>query len=159
MERHELLERLAPLIPPPRAHQVRYQVLAPCASGRDRVVPAADEAAASGGTPAGCERRAGALVPRGGARTAKQPDARGRPGSRYAEPEKRVRLVLNPPRHALAEVLDLCEPFPDPVPTGMGSGHHTIVHVRLLPQCPGRFSGSPGPRAGPGRPQTDRASS
>jgi hypothetical protein len=24
MERHELLERLAPLIPPPRAHQVRY---------------------------------------------------------------------------------------------------------------------------------------
>jgi hypothetical protein len=31
MERHELLERLAPLIPPPRAHQVRYHgVLAPC---------------------------------------------------------------------------------------------------------------------------------
>ena len=41
MERHELLERLAPLIPPPRAHQVRYHgVLAPCASGQDRVVPA-----------------------------------------------------------------------------------------------------------------------
>jgi hypothetical protein len=40
MERHELLERLAPLIPPSRAHQVRYHgVLAPCASGRDRVVP------------------------------------------------------------------------------------------------------------------------
>jgi len=40
MERHELLERLAPLIPPPRAHQVRYHgLLAPCASGRDRVVP------------------------------------------------------------------------------------------------------------------------
>jgi hypothetical protein len=40
MERRELLERLAPLIPPPRAHQVRYHgVLAPCASGRDRVVP------------------------------------------------------------------------------------------------------------------------
>ncbi len=40
MERHELLERLAPLIPPPRAHQVRFHgVLAPCASGRDRVVP------------------------------------------------------------------------------------------------------------------------
>jgi hypothetical protein len=40
MERHELLERLAPLIPPPRAHQVRYHgVLAPCASGRDRIVP------------------------------------------------------------------------------------------------------------------------
>jgi hypothetical protein len=40
MKRHELLERLAPLIPPPRAHQVRYHgVLAPCACGRDRVVP------------------------------------------------------------------------------------------------------------------------
>ena len=39
MERHELLERLVPLIPPPRAHQVRYHgVLAPCASARDRVV-------------------------------------------------------------------------------------------------------------------------
>ncbi|MCP5069510.1 MAG: transposase [bacterium] len=42
MERHELLERLAPLIPPPRAHQVRYHgLLAPCASGRDRIVPEA----------------------------------------------------------------------------------------------------------------------
>jgi hypothetical protein len=41
MERRELLERLAPLIPPPRAHQVRYHgVLAPCSSGRDQVVPA-----------------------------------------------------------------------------------------------------------------------
>ncbi len=41
MERRELLERLAPLIPPPRAHQVRHHgVLAPCASGQDRVVPA-----------------------------------------------------------------------------------------------------------------------
>jgi hypothetical protein len=40
MEAHELLERLVPLIPPPRAHQVRYHgVLAPCASARDRVVP------------------------------------------------------------------------------------------------------------------------
>jgi len=40
MERRELLERLAPLIPPPRSHQVRYHgVLAPCASGRDRIVP------------------------------------------------------------------------------------------------------------------------
>ena len=40
MERPELLERLTPLIPPPRAHQVRYHgVLAPCASFRDRIVP------------------------------------------------------------------------------------------------------------------------
>jgi hypothetical protein len=42
MERHELLERLAPLIPPPRAHQIRFHgILAPCASGRDQVVPGA----------------------------------------------------------------------------------------------------------------------
>ena len=48
MERHELLERLAPLIPPPRSHQVRYfGILAPCASGRDRVVPGSREAAAT----------------------------------------------------------------------------------------------------------------
>jgi hypothetical protein len=57
MERHELLERLAPLIPPPRAHQVRYHgVLAPCASGRDRVVPrraVSSEADAAGGGCAG----------------------------------------------------------------------------------------------------------
>jgi hypothetical protein len=62
MERRELLERLAPLIPPPRAHQVRYHgLLAPCASGRDRVVPrplVSSEAGAAvpaslGGGPAG----------------------------------------------------------------------------------------------------------
>ena len=48
MERHELLERLAPLIPPPRAHQVRYHgVLAPCAGGRDRIVPASAPPASS----------------------------------------------------------------------------------------------------------------
>jgi hypothetical protein len=48
MGRHELLERLAPLIPPPRAHQVRYfGILAPSASGRDRVVPGARQAAAA----------------------------------------------------------------------------------------------------------------
>jgi hypothetical protein len=40
MERSELIERLAPLIPPPRAHQVRYHgILAPSASMRDRIVP------------------------------------------------------------------------------------------------------------------------
>ena len=40
MERSELIERLVPLIPPPRAHQVRYHgILAPGASQRDRVVP------------------------------------------------------------------------------------------------------------------------
>ena len=40
MERGELIERLVPLIPPPRVHQVRYHgILAPGASQRDRVVP------------------------------------------------------------------------------------------------------------------------
>jgi hypothetical protein len=39
MERSELIERLVPLIPPPRAHQVRYHgVLAPAASLRDWIV-------------------------------------------------------------------------------------------------------------------------
>jgi hypothetical protein len=46
MQRHELLERLAPLIPPPRSHQVRYHgLLGPCASGRDRIVPEASRVA------------------------------------------------------------------------------------------------------------------
>ncbi len=40
MERSELIERLVPLIPPPRAHQVRYHgILAPCASQRGWIVP------------------------------------------------------------------------------------------------------------------------
>jgi hypothetical protein len=44
MERHELLERLVPLLPAPRAHQVRYHgVLAPCSSVRDRIVPGVHE--------------------------------------------------------------------------------------------------------------------
>ena len=60
MERTELLERLAPLVPPPRAHQVRYHgVLAPCASGRDRVVPGAkkegrEQVVSAGRSTAGC---------------------------------------------------------------------------------------------------------
>ena len=40
MERSELIERLVPLIPPPRAHQLRYHgILAPGASQRDQIVP------------------------------------------------------------------------------------------------------------------------
>ncbi len=43
MERGDLLKRLVPLIPLPRAHQVRYHgILAPCASLRSRVVPVAE---------------------------------------------------------------------------------------------------------------------
>lgn len=40
MKRSELIERLVPLIPPPRAHQIRsHGILAPGASWRDWVVP------------------------------------------------------------------------------------------------------------------------
>jgi hypothetical protein len=62
MERHELLERLAPLVPPPRAHQVRYHgLLAPCAGGRDRVVPgAAGPPSADPPSSASARARAGA---------------------------------------------------------------------------------------------------
>ncbi|MFQ5764582.1 MAG: transposase, partial [Rhodospirillales bacterium] len=43
-EAMELVERLAALVPPPRAHQVRYSgILGPCASQRPRVVPATPE--------------------------------------------------------------------------------------------------------------------
>jgi len=46
MERSELIERLVPLIPPPRAHQVRYHgILAPGASQRDWVVPTVEHGA------------------------------------------------------------------------------------------------------------------
>jgi hypothetical protein len=49
MERRELIERLIPLIPPPRAHQVRYHgVLAPSASLRDRIVPGQPETTGAG---------------------------------------------------------------------------------------------------------------
>ncbi|MEO1484045.1 MAG: transposase [Myxococcota bacterium] len=41
-EPHELIAKLVPLMPPPRAHQVRYHgILAPAASYREFVVPAA----------------------------------------------------------------------------------------------------------------------
>jgi len=63
MQRHELLERLVPLIPPPRAHQVRYHgVLAPCASARKHVVPGPRLPAECSG-PAGPEANAPILTP------------------------------------------------------------------------------------------------
>jgi len=58
MERSELIDRLVPLIPPPRAHQVRYHgILAPCASWRYRVVPASDAALAAAAGERGAEPR------------------------------------------------------------------------------------------------------
>ena len=47
----ELVERLAALVPPPRFHTVRYNgILAPAASCRDRVVPAARSCSVAAGT-------------------------------------------------------------------------------------------------------------
>jgi hypothetical protein len=67
MERYELLERLAPLIPPPRAHQVRYHgVLAPCASGRDHVVPSPAKTGAMAVALAESERSEGTSAARSG---------------------------------------------------------------------------------------------
>jgi len=46
-EPHELVEKLAALVPWPRSHLARYHgILGPCASERDHVVPAAKEAGA-----------------------------------------------------------------------------------------------------------------
>ena len=78
MERHELLERLAPLIPPPRAHQVRYHgVLAPCAGGRDRIVPASAQHGGSAvARSAGGQGIAATAVSQSGARAARLEAAR-----------------------------------------------------------------------------------
>jgi hypothetical protein len=81
MERSELIDRLVPLIPPPRAHQVRYHgILAPCASLRSRVVPMQEfelnVPAAEAGTPEGAsdgnppvQSRSGSERPREDAKT------------------------------------------------------------------------------------------
>ncbi|MCP5068580.1 MAG: IS91 family transposase [bacterium] len=85
MERRELLERLSPLIPPPRAHQVRFHgILAPCASGRDQVVPGArleaNTASASDGP-----RKAACGIDR--TLTCRSPGAEIRPTASIAAPE------------------------------------------------------------------------
>lgn len=46
LEPREFMARLAAQVPPPRAHQVRYQ-LAPCAAWRPYVIPVGDDAAAT----------------------------------------------------------------------------------------------------------------
>ena len=76
MERSELIERLVPLIPPPRAHQVRYHgILAPGASQRDRVVPSEAVGGSADGSK-GCRRECTAPAAeesRGGAPAPGQP--------------------------------------------------------------------------------------
>jgi hypothetical protein len=76
-EPHQLLGRLVPLIPAPRAHQVRYHgVLAPCAGWRDRVVPAGPHPAKAA-RPARCRNVPDEETGPGGPRP-------GRPLRRYA---------------------------------------------------------------------------
>ena len=51
MQPRDLIDRIVPLIPPPRAHQVRYHgILAPAASLRDSVVPASAQPESQGTT-------------------------------------------------------------------------------------------------------------
>ncbi len=86
MERHELLERLAPLIPPPRTHQVRFHgILAPCASGRDQVVPGPREAAAAASAGEEGNREAHCAID--GARTRRPPDVDTGPMASITAPE------------------------------------------------------------------------
>jgi len=104
MERHELLERLVPLIPPPRAHQLRYHgILAPCASARDRIVPGPrpEPAAAAAKGPSAALAAAGTpdAVPEARGR----PDAAGR--SDRSPPTANAAGHERPRRLAWAELL------------------------------------------------------
>jgi hypothetical protein len=59
-EPRELMARLAALVPPPRAHQVRYHgILAPAANWRDKIIPKVDdtEQMATSPVPAKCRTR------------------------------------------------------------------------------------------------------
>ena len=86
MERHELLERLTPLIPPPRAHQLRYHgILAPCASGRNQVVPGAR--VATGAASADEERDWETPCAIDRTRTCRPPDAELGPTAEITAPE------------------------------------------------------------------------
>lgn len=52
MQPRDLIDRIAPLTPPPRGHQVRYHgILAPAASLRDAVVPASVQPDSEGTRP------------------------------------------------------------------------------------------------------------
>jgi hypothetical protein len=80
------LERLAPLIPPPRAHQVRYfGILAPCASGRDQVVPGARRETSPASASHEGHREAPCKIDR--TRTCQPPDGETRPTPSTAVPE------------------------------------------------------------------------
>ena len=105
VERSELIDRLVPLIPPPRAHQVRYHgILAPCASHRSQVVPA---------TPPGTERAArvpeataqGTASVTNGGPTLPTSDARGPREPDRAEPSEISTADASPRRTRWAALL------------------------------------------------------
>jgi hypothetical protein len=98
MKRSEIIDRLVPLIPPPRAHQVRYHgILAPCASLRSRVVPSGED-----GLPCASAAEGTEATPASGARAAADPT---RPGSERDPPREDRASHLTPRRLRWAALL------------------------------------------------------
>jgi len=94
-EPHELMERLAALVPRPRAHLVRYHgILGPCASDRDCVVPA-EPAPRIRGTGPSCP----GPPPRASDRAA-VPSASASAAGTHTDPGNTARA--SPPSHAAA---------------------------------------------------------
>jgi len=95
-ESQELLEKLVSLVPPPRAHQVRYHgVLAPCASRRASVIPGSprlpSDALPDSLQPAG--QRAAPATP------ASLPEFESMAAGQPADPVEPPQEPLRPPRH------------------------------------------------------------
>ena len=95
-ESQELLEKLVSLVPPPRAHQVRYHgVLAPCASRRASVIPGSPrlpgDALSDSLQPAG--QRAAPATP------ASLPEFESMAAGQPADPVEAPQEPPRPPRH------------------------------------------------------------
>jgi len=134
-EPQELVEKLAALVPPPRFHLVRYHgILGPCASERDRIVPA--------GTASQPRHRTSAppCLPSPLAR----PDARPRSAGRQA-----LEQSLDPHSQAVAHegAQSILEPGPhrDPSPRPRRLGWADLlrrvfaIDVLECPRCGARF--------------------
>jgi len=134
-EPQELVEKLAALVPPPRFHLVRYHgILGPCASERDRIVPA--------GTASQPRHRTSAppCLPSPLAR----PDARPRSAGRQA-----LEQSLDPHPQAVAHegAQSILEPGPhrDPSPRPRRLGWADLlrrvfaIDVLECPRCGGRM--------------------